>query len=225
MGEDPVGTVRREDVRRALLLYAVTDRSWLREGETLPEVCRKLLENGVTMIQLREKHMPEEEMVREAQLLKPLCARYGVPLIINDSLEVCLRSGADGLHAGQSDIRGRDLRALLGPGRILGISARTVEQARAAEAAGADYLGTGAVFGTGTKQDAEPLPLETLQEICRSVSIPVVAIGGISRENLPLLNGSGAAGAAVVSALFAAPDPGAAARELRSLAERLAGNG
>ncbi len=213
----------REEIRRAMLLYAVTDRSWLREGETLYTVCRQVLEQGATLLQLRDKKLDEDGLRREAEQLLPLCRRRGVPLIVNDSVEAALASGADGVHVGQSDIQGRDIRALLGPERILGMSARTVEQARAAEAAGADYLGVGAVFGTSTKPDARPLPLETLKAICASVSIPVVAIGGIGRDNLPLLAGCGISGVAVVSAIFAAADPGSATRELRALAGKIAG--
>ena len=211
----------KEELRCAMLLYAVTDRSWLKEGETLVSVCRQVLDNGATLIQLRDKGLDAEGLRREAEELLPLCRSHGVPLIVNDSVEAALASGADGVHVGQSDIQGRDIRALLGPDRILGMSARTVEQALAAQAAGADYLGVGAVFGTSTKKDARPLPLETLKAICSAVSIPVVAIGGIGKENLPRLAGCGACGAAVVSAIFAAEDPGAATRELRNLAEAM----
>lgn len=206
----------REQLRSSMLVYAITDRRWLPEGRTLPEVCGEVLDHGATCLQLREKDLDPASLEQEAGVLQQLCARRGVPFIVNDSVEIALSSGADGVHVGQGDIRGRDIRALLGPERILGMSARTVAQARAAEEAGADYLGAGAVFATGTKRDASPLSPDTLRAICRSVSIPVVAIGGITSDNLHALAGTGVAGIAVVSALFAAPDPGRAAEELHA---------
>ena len=204
----------KEDIRRAMALYAVTDRSWLREGETLADVCRNVLEHGATFLQLREKELDAESIQKEARELKELCAAFHVPFVVNDSVETALAVDADGVHVGQSDIQGRDIRALIGPDRILGMTARTVEEARAAEAAGADYIGSGAVFGSSTKKNAKNLPLETLRDICASVSIPVVAIGGIGKENIRELAGCGIAGAAVVSAVFGAEDPGRAAEEL-----------
>lgn len=204
----------KDEIRRAMQLYAVTDRMWLKKGETLPEVVEQVLKNGATFLQLREKDLEEAAFEAEAEQLKELCARYHVPFVVNDSVEIALACQADGVHVGQSDIKGRDIRALIGPDRILGMTARTVEQAKAAEAAGADYIGVGAVFGTGTKKDAKKLEREVLEEICRSVTIPVVAIGGISRDNVMKLKGRGVAGAAVVSAIFAAEDPGKAAKEL-----------
>ena len=207
----------KEDIRRAMALYAVTDRSWLREGETLADVCRNVLEHGATFLQLREKELDAESIQKEARELKELCAAFHVPFVVNDSVETALAVDADGVHVGQSDIQGRDIRALIGPDRILGMTARTVEEARAAEAAGADYIGSGAVFGSSTKKNAKNLPLETLRDICASVSIPVVAIGGIGKENIRELAGCGIAGAAVVSAVFGAEDPGRAAEELLAL--------
>ena len=144
-----------------------------------------------------------------------------MPFVVNDSVETALAVDADGVHVGQSDIQGRDIRALIGPDRILGMTARTVEEARAAEAAGADYIGSGAVFGSSTKKNAKNLPLETLRDICASVSIPVVAIGGIGKENIRELAGCGIAGAAVVSAVFGAEDPGRAAEELLALSREI----
>lgn len=211
----------KEDIRRAMALYAVTDRSWLREGETLADVCRNVLEHGATFLQLREKELDAESIQKEARELKELCAAFHVPFVVNDSVETALAVDADGVHVGQSDIQGRDIRALIGPDRILGMTARTVEEARAAEAAGADYIGSGAVFGSSTKKNAKNLPLETLRDICASVSIPVVAIGGIGKENIRKLAGCGIAGAAVVSAVFGAEDPGRAAEELLALSREI----
>ena len=211
----------KEDIRRAMALYAVTDRSWLREGETLADVCRNVLEHGATFLQLREKELDAESIQKEASELKELCAAFHVPFVVNDSVETALAVDADGVHVGQSDIQGRDIRALIGPDRILGMTARTVEEARAAEAAGADYIGSGAVFGCSTKKNAKNLPLERLGDICGSVSIPVVAIGGIGKENIRELAGCGIAGAAVVSAVFGAEDPGRAAEELLALSREI----
>lgn len=212
------------DLRRAMRLYAVTDRTWLKPGEDLADVCRRVLEGGATFLQVREKEMMAADFAREAARLQALCREYGVPMVVNDSVEIALEIGADGVHVGQSDIQGRDIRAMLGPDKILGISARTVEEAAAAQQAGADYLGVGAVFGTSTKKNALTLSVEQLREIAAAVTIPVVAIGGVQAHNLPLLTASGAAGAAVVSAIFAADDPGAAAAHLRQLADEAFGH-
>lgn len=201
--------------RAQLLLYAVTDRAWL-GGQTLAHQVELALGGGATMIQLREKELGEEDLLREALALRPICRRYGVPLIINDSVEVLLASGADGVHIGQKDGDVAAIRQRIGPEKILGVSAHNVEEALAAQAAGADYLGAGAVFTTGTKPEAGSLPYETLQAICRTVDIPVVAIGGISRENVSRLAGSGASGVAVVSAVFAAADIQQATKELKA---------
>ena len=167
--------------------------------------------------------MDHAAFLAEAGELKALAGRYHVPFVVNDSVEVALECGADGVHVGQSDIQGRDIRALIGPDKILGISANTVETALSAQKAGADYIGVGAVFGTTTKKDAKNLSVEQLRAICDAVDIPVVAIGGIGAENLLQLRGSGVDGVAVVSAIFAQPDPGAAAKRLRALAEELVG--
>ncbi len=208
-----------------MALYAVTDRGWL-NGRTLEQDVEAALRGGATFVQLREKALPEAAILEQAKRLKALCARYGAPFVVNDSVEIALESGADGVHVGQSDIQGRDIRALIGPDRILGMTANTVELALAAQAAGADYLGVGAVFGTSTKKDARPLPLQRLRAICDAVDIPVVAIGGINAGNLLKLTGSGADGVAVVSALFGAEDITAAAAELLAKSKAMvAGNG
>ena len=210
----------RDEIRSAMLLYAVTDRAWL-GGRTLPEVTEEVLKNGATFLQVREKGMDHDAFLAEAEVLKEQAARYHVPFVVNDSIEVALECDADGVHVGQSDIVGKDVRALIGPDKILGISANTVETAVAAEKAGADYIGVGAVFGTTTKKDAKSLTVEALRAICEAVTIPVVAIGGINADNLLQLKGSGVDGVAVVSAIFAQKDSGAATAHLRGLAEEL----
>ena len=215
----------KDEIRKGMLLYAVTDQSWLKEGQTLLSVCEEVLANGATFLQIREKDLDEACFEAEAAALKSLCARYGVPYVVNDSVEIALAIDADGVHVGQSDIRGRDIRKLMGPDKILGISAGTVEEAQAAEAAGADYIGVGAVFGTSTKKNARNLTVEKLKEISSSVSIPVVAIGGINARNLMELSGSGVDGVAVVSAIFAAEDPGKATAELLTLTKEMVAHG
>ncbi len=204
-----------------LRLYAVTDRKWLR-GRTLSEQVEQALSGGVTLVQLREKDLEKESFLREARELTALCHRYGVPLLINDDVEIARQCGADGVHLGQSDMEAAAARGLLGQEMIIGVTAKTVEQALAAQAAGADYLGCGAVFGTETKLNTRPMTRETLQSICRSVSIPVAAIGGINRTNLPELAGTGIRGVAVVSGIFAAEDIRQECVLLRRLADRIA---
>ncbi len=203
-----------------LRLYAVTDRAWL-HGRTLESQVEQAILGGATIVQLREKHLTGQALLAQAQALCALCRRYGVPFLVNDDVALALAVGADGVHVGQEDMAAEQARALLGPGKIIGVSAHSVAQAVAAQRAGADYLGCGAAFVTGTKTDARPIPRETLQAVTAAVRIPVVAIGGITRGNLPQLQGCGLAGAAVVSALFAQEDVRNAARELRRLAERL----
>ena len=205
---------------RKMRLYAVTDRAWVGQG-TLGDQVEQALRGGVTCVQLREKSLGVPAILVEAEEIGALCRSYGVPFLINDRVEIALQCGADGVHVGQKDRAAREVRRLLGPNRILGVSARTVEQAVQAERDGADYLGVGAVFSTSTKADAMPVSYETLQAICRAVSIPVVAIGGIQRENLLSLAGSGVDGVALVSAIFAAPDVETASRELRALSEAM----
>lgn len=202
-----------------LLLYAVTDRAWVGR-QTLLEQIESALKGGATLVQLREKDLPRLDYIREAAQATALCHRYGVPLIVNDSLEVALKSGADGVHVGIEDQPVAEIRRQAGKGFLIGATAKTVEQARAAQAAGADYLGVGAVFPSPTKKNAIRITTGQLREICTSVSIPCVAIGGISRENLPALAGGGMDGFALVSAIFSQPDIEAACRELRALAER-----
>lgn len=197
-----------------LLLYAVTDRSWLR-GETLYAQVEKALKGGATFIQLREKELNEEAFYQEAVELKKLCQQYKVPFVINDNVEIAKKMDADGVHVGQSDMAACDVRKILGEDKILGVSAQTVEQALLAEQMGADYLGVGAVFPTGTKTDAVEVDAETLKAICAAVKIPVIAIGGIKADNLSELSGSGICGIAVVSAIFAAEDITETTKELK----------
>ncbi len=197
-----------------LLLYAVTDRHWL-DGRTLKEVVLESLEGGVTMLQLREKHLDEAHFLEEAKELQMLCRSWHVPFLINDNVEIALAMNADGIHVGQSDMAAGDVRKKLGDDKIIGVSAQTVEQALLAEKAGADYLGVGAVFPTSSKDDANEVTYETLKAICSAVSIPVVAIGGITQENIHQLAGSGICGAAVISAIYAKPDIKKAAAELK----------
>lgn len=210
----------KDEIRQGMTLYAVTDRSWLGE-RTLAQVVEDVLKGGATFLQLREKELDREAILAEAKDIQAIAARYHVPFVINDSVDIALACDADGVHVGQTDLMGRDVRSLIGPDKILGITANTVELAVAAERAGADYIGAGAVFGTTTKQNAKNLSLDTLKAICQAVSIPVVAIGGINADNLPQLAGTGAAGAAVVSALFAQKDPEEAARHMRALADKM----
>ena len=209
-------------VKEAMLLYGVTDSSWTGK-QSLMEQVECALRGGATCIQLREKHLGEQAFLEEAKEMLALCHRYGVPLLINDNVEIARLSGADGVHLGQSDMDPAQARAILGQDKMIGVSARTVEQAKKAQASGASYLGCGAVFGTSTKTDAKTLDHRVLKEICEAVTIPVVAIGGINQENLPLLAGTGVCGAAVVSGIFSAPDIEARCRQLLALSLTMTG--
>lgn len=200
--------------KKFLRLYAVTDRSWL-HGHDLAHDVESALRGGATMVQLREKNLDYTSFLQEAIILRELCRRYHVPLIINDNVKIAIESGADGVHLGQSDMSLSEARRLLGPDRIIGISAHTVAQALQSEQDGADYLGVGAVFSTSTKTDAHVVSPQALRQICTSVAVPVVAIGGINRSNIFQLSGSGIDGAAVISAIFAQTDITAAAHQLR----------
>ena len=195
-----------------LNLYAVTDRSWLKPGETLSGITEELLKAGVSCVQLREKNASDKEILQEAALLKPVCECYHVPLIINDRPDLAQKSGASGVHVGLSDMGIQKARQLLGPDFIIGGSAHNVEEALAAQEAGADYIGCGAVFGSTTKTNVTQLPVETLKAICQAVKIPVIAIGGVTADNLHLLAGTGISGAAVISGLFKSDNKADAAR-------------
>ena len=203
-------------------LYAVTDRAWAADENALMAQVEAAIDGGASIVQLREKHLDEGDFLREAERFVALCRRKGAISIINDNVEIAARTGADGVHVGQEDLEAGRVRALLGPDKIIGVSAHNVEEALAAQAAGADYLGTGAAFVTGTKTNAKPISWETIRAVTAAVDIPVVAIGGITRDNLPELKDCGLDGVAVVSALFAQPDVKAAAEELRRLSEAIA---
>ena len=197
-----------------LKLYAVTDRSWLKPDETLASVTEELLRAGVSCVQLREKNASDEEILQEAALLKEICERYNVPLIINDRPDLAQKANASGVHVGLSDMGIQKARQFLGPDFIIGGSAHNVEEALAAQNAGADYIGCGAVFGSTTKTNVTQLPIETLRAICQAVEIPVVAIGGINADNVLRLKGRKMAGTAVVSGIFACEDIEKGTKEL-----------
>lgn len=203
-----------------LLLYAVTDRHWL-NGRTLVDVVKESLDGGVTMIQLREKSLDEGKFLEEAKELQALCRERHVPFIVNDNVDIAKAMDADGVHVGQDDMEALDARAKLGPDKLIGVSAHTVEEALLAEKQGADYLGVGAVFPTSSKSDVGEMSYETLKAICKAVSIPVVAIGGISGENVGKLAGSGICGVAVISAIYAAKDVKAAAADLKATVKEM----
>ncbi len=208
--------------KKHMFLYAVTDRAWV-GAQTLYEQVEDALRGGVTCVQLREKALGDAEFLQEAKEIHALCQRYGVPLIVNDNVDVAIACGAEGIHVGQEDMAAGDVRRRVGDGMILGVSVHTVEEAREAVANGADYLGLGAVFPTSTKTDVDQMPNATLRAICEAVDVPVVAIGGINRSNITALAGSGVDGVALVSAIFSASDIEAACRELRALAEGMVG--
>ena len=202
------------------LLYAVTDTSWLR-GRTLAQQVEEALRGGATMVQLREKELQGEALEQEAREILALCRQYGVPLLINDDVMLAKKIGADGVHVGQDDMSAAKARELLGEDAVIGVTARTVEQAVAAQEAGADYLGSGAVFGTSTKKDAKPMDPAYFQQICESVSIPVVAIGGVTLDNIRELEGRKMSGFAIVSGIFAAEDIETRTRDLWEAAQEL----
>lgn len=202
-----------------LLLYAVTDRAWL-NGRTLYEQVKDSLNGGVTIVQLREKELGYREFLEEAAEIGALCREYNVPFIVNDEVEIAIQANADGVHIGQDDADAAAVRKAIGD-KILGVSVQTVEQAKKAVADGADYLGVGAVFSTSTKLDACDVPYDVLCDICSSVDIPVVAIGGINKGNMIKLSGSGIKGVALVSAIYAASDIEGECRVLRELAAEI----
>ena len=208
--------------KRHMLLYAVTDRAWTGK-RTLYQQVEAALKGGVTCVQLREKALDETAFLQEARDICALCRRYGVPFIVNDNVDVAVACGADGVHVGQEDMEAGEVRRRVGEDMILGVSVHTVEEARQAVRDGADYLGLGAVFPTGTKTDADVMPGDMLRAICGAVDVPTVAIGGLNRSNILQLSGSGVDGAALVSAIFGAEDIEGVCRELRALAEEMVG--
>lgn len=212
---------KRALIKKAMRLYAVTDRSWTR-GRRLSGQVEEALRGGVTCVQLREKDAEEEDFLALAMEIGELCRKYQIPFLVNDNVEIALHSRADGVHVGQSDMPLKKVREILGPDKFIGVSAHNLEEALTAEREGADYLGVGAVFSTGTKPDAEVLSRDVLRQICAAVSIPVVAIGGIQKRNMEKLAGTGVSGVALISAIFSAGDIEAECRELLALAEGLA---
>ena len=206
--------------KNSLILYAVTDRSWLGRN-TLCEQVKEAIEGGVTFVQLREKNLDNESFVKEAIEIQSLCRNHNIPFIINDNVEIAKKINADGVHVGQRDMEAGNVRKLIGEDKILGVSAQTVEQAVLAEKQGADYLGVGAIFPTVSKADADDVSYDTLKNICSAVKIPVVAIGGINADNVSELEHSGISGIAVISAIFAADDIKAAAEKLKKLTEKV----
>ena len=203
--------------KEMMRLYAVTDRAWVGR-QSLYEQVESALKGGVTCVQLREKELPQDEFLEEAMEIAGLCRRYGTPLFINDNVDVAIACHADGIHVGQSDLEAAEVRRWVGDGMMIGVSVHTVEEALAAVKNGADCLGVGAMFATATKTDVDVLPMETLRDICHAVEIPVVAIGGINRENIAKLSGTGVDGMALVSAIFAADDIETECRHLLELA-------
>lgn len=191
--------VRSED----MTLYAVTDAAWTGE-KTLIQQVKEALEAGITFLQLREKHLSEKEFLREAVEIKRLTDQYQIPFVINDNIEIAQKAGADGVHVGQDDMPVEEVRKILGEDKIIGVSAHNVEEAVRAEQGGANYLGVGAVHTTATKENTSAVSMEEMKKICQTVSIPVVAIGGIKKNNMNVLSGTGVDGIAVVSAIFAA---------------------
>ena len=206
--------------KRYMLLYAVTDRAWTGK-QTLYQQVEAALKGGVTCVQLREKELDKAAFLQEARDICALCRRYGVPFIVNDHVDIAAACGADGVHVGQEDMEAGEVRRRVGENMILGVSVHTVEEARQAVRIGADYLGLGAVFPTGTKTDADVMPGDMLRAICGAVDVPTVAIGGLNRGNILQLSGSGVDGAALVSAIFGAEDIEKTCRELRALAEKM----
>lgn len=220
-----MGNWNQEELKKALQLYAVTDRHWL-NGRRLADDVERALRGGATFVQLREKDdmkLEHDAFLREAAEIKALCRSYKVPFVIDDDVELAVEIGADGVHVGQSDMETGLVRSRLGKDRIIGVSTQTVEEALLAESRGADYLGVGAVFPTGSKADASEVSMDALRAICKAVSIPVVAIGGITEENVMELAGSGIVGISVISAIFSKEDVEGAARALKSHTIRMLG--
>lgn len=210
---------RSNVVREQLRLYAVTDRQWL-NGREFSKMVEAAIEGGATFIQLREKHLEKEAFLAEAKKIKAITDRYHIPFVIDDDVEIAMEVDADGVHVGQDDMSLAQARRMLGDDKIIGVSAHNIEEARKAQEGGADYLGVGACFSTSTKKDTQDVSKEELKKITEAVEIPVVAIGGISRDKIALLSGCGIAGTAVVSAIFAQDDPKCAAKQLREEVEK-----
>ena len=199
-----------------LLLYAVTDRKWIGE-KTLLEQVEEAIKGGVTFVQIREKNLNYTLFLDEAIKMKTLCEQYNIPFVVNDNVDIAIKSNADGIHVGQEDMEASNVRELIGKDKILGVSVQTLEQAVEAEKKGADYLGVGAIFPTNSKDDAAEVSIETLTSICKNVNIPVVAIGGINISNISQLKNTGIDGVALISAIFANKDIKSATKEIKSI--------
>lgn len=206
--------------KESMLLYAVTDRAWL-DGKSLYEQVEQSILGGITFLQLREKELDDEEFLKEAIEIKALANKYAIPFVINDNIDIALKCNADGVHVGQTDMEAGKVRKLIGDDKIIGVSVQTVEEAILAEKNGADYLGVGAMFSTSTKQDASLVTFEDLKNICSSVSIPVVAIGGINETNLSMLRGTMIDGVAIVSAIYSKKNIAQATQELHSILKEI----
>ncbi len=204
--------------REHMLLYAVTDRTWL-NGQSLSFQVEQALKGGISCVQLREKELSYNDFLNQALELKQVCKNYDVPFIINDDVEIAVKCNADGIHVGQSDMDAYDVRSKIGRDMILGVSVHSVSEALTAQEKGADYLGVGAMFSTSTKLDANDVSFETLSDICKAVSIPVVAIGGIQKHNIKELAGTGIDGVALISAIFASEDIVSECQTLKKLTE------
>ena len=206
--------------KRNLLLYAITDSGCIGNRDFYEEA-ENALKGGVTILQLREKNIPTKELTEKALKLKAICRKYNVPLIVNDDVRAAIDSSADGVHVGADDMDVAKIRKLAGDNFIIGATAKTVEQAKNAQAQGADYLGCGALFASSTKQSAKPMTPDTLKQITSTVTIPVVAIGGLTYDNIDIISGCGVSGAAVVSAVFAKDDVKNAAEMLKEKIKKL----
>lgn len=205
---------------KSLLLYAVTDRRWS-DNDTFYNHIEESLEGGVTFLQLREKNLDTDSFFKEAIKIKELCKKYNVPFIINDNVEIALKSNADGIHVGQDDMDVKEVRKLIGKDKILGVSVQTVEQALLAQSQGANYLGVGSIFTTTSKDDAKSVSINTLKEICNAVNIPVVAIGGIDKDSVKQLSQTGISGIAVISAIYANKNIKSATMKLKELIKEI----
>lgn len=206
--------------KKYAILYAVTDRAWIGK-QNLYEQVESALKGGATCVQLREKNLDEELFLEEAIKIKSLCKKYGVPFLVNDNVDIAIKCEADGVHVGQEDMAVSKVRKLVGDKMIIGVSVQNINEALESIKNGADYLGVGAMFSTSTKLDANVIPFENLKSICNAVNIPVVAIGGIGKNNIMKLAGSGADGVALVSAIFGAKNIEVECRELRGLSEQI----
>lgn len=209
-----------KNIAKAMRLYAITDRRWSTQDEFYDQV-KEALKGGITCLQLREKDLDDDSFYKEAMIIKDTCKDYNVSFIINDNVRVAVESGADGIHIGQDDMDLKEVRKLVAKNMIIGVSAQTVDQAKAAEKNGADYLGVGAVYPTGSKDDADVIKREILEEICKSVNIPVVAIGGITEENILELKGAGVDGVSIISDIFGAEDISDKCKRLKVLSEEM----